>query len=1011
MKYLPSAQSIPQDKRAEVNDKLLFLVEYDKLEQYGVSKQELFNSYTGDGGLHGLKYADYDNYYTYSEAKKEIDNGQYLTPPFIADFLMQCLKPDKEDIVMDLTGGTGVFTNSIPIECNFYMNELDIKAVKIAKCLYPEANITHGDIRGYAPEIKADIIVGNPPYNLKWDCFGVDMQSQYYYCLKAHELLNPGGILALIVPNSFLNDEFTENGKIKEIEEKFSFICQFELPAAYFAASGVKNFNTKIMFFYANNKHLEQIPYKNIKTDITICDEDASYVYDTFLASHIDKKNKIKSKLLYESLHGDLKTETKEFHEKIKTYLFHIKTNPKTEKLYASCLQYIEDYKDQKQIKGMSYAEWEKTRIRPDNVIKFLKKALCSQNDPPERNVINLVKSGNSIHLKARSEKTKTYLENSLQTKFMSINDMVQYDEYPFQDKRFKKYIIKKRRAYENQTKPYDEINPDIDILAFLEGFSIYDSLNEREIMLNERQLIDTARILTKPYGIIQWEQGSGKTISALAQHYYRITHNNIFCSFVVSTAISIYNNWDVVLPFYGVDYIIIRTREDIAKIKRGQLVLVTMDMLIKLQRYIKKFVKIHSQKLFMLFDESDAITSMESQRAKAVKNCFRRLKYKTLLTGTLTRNNVNEFFSEYELLYNNSINMLCLCDYIYIREKKQDILNRVQNTEARGLPFPAYKEGYKLFQSCFLPEKITVFGVGQNTQDVYNSAYLDEILRYTVITRTFEEITGKKIYQIHQVMCRQNEPEKALYKIAAEKFYELEYLFRQNLSTRKAAILRLINQLITLLKICAAPQTFKEYISETLPDRFGKVIELLDENQNQRVAVGVRHIDVMKEYEKIVREKFPDRPLFVVSGKSTSLKQRREVISKMELTPNGILLSTQQSLSCAVNFDCIDICLIPELFWNNAAMSQYYFRFIRYTSTRFKNVYFITNAYTIESNLLKMVMVKEKLNLYMKNQHLNDSMVEERFGIDFNLLNMLSRKEYDEDGHVTVRWGEQKVS
>jgi len=73
--------------------------------------------------------------------------------------------------------------------------------------------------------------------------------------------------------------------------------------------------------------------------------------------------------------------------------------------------------------------------------------------------------------------------------------------------------------------------------------------------------------------------------------------------------------------------------------------------------------------------------------------------------------------------------------------------------------------------------------------------------------------------------------------------------------------------------------------------------------------------------------------------------------------------------------------------------------------------VYFITNSHTIESNLLKMVMVKEKLNLYIKNQHLDDSEVEEKFGIDFDLLSMLSRKEYDDDGHVVVRWGEQNVA
>jgi hypothetical protein len=73
--------------------------------------------------------------------------------------------------------------------------------------------------------------------------------------------------------------------------------------------------------------------------------------------------------------------------------------------------------------------------------------------------------------------------------------------------------------------------------------------------------------------------------------------------------------------------------------------------------------------------------------------------------------------------------------------------------------------------------------------------------------------------------------------------------------------------------------------------------------------------------------------------------------------------------------------------------------------------VYFITNSHTIEANLLKMIMVKEKLNLYMKSQNLDDSEVEEKFGVSVDLLSMLSYKEYDEDGHMTVRWGEQRVA
>ena len=45
------------------------------------------------------------------------------------------------------------------------------------------------------------------------------------------------------------------------------------------------------------------------------------------------------------------------------------------------------------------------------------------------------------------------------------------------------------------------------------------------------------------------------------------------------------------------------------------------------------------------------------------------------------------------------------------------------------------------------------------------------------------------------------------------------------------------------------------------------------------------------------------------------------------------------------------------------------------------------------------MIWATEKLNIYMKSQYLDDSEVEEKFGIDFNLLSMLSCKEYDEDG------------
>ena len=75
------------------------------------------------------------------------------------------------------------------------------------------------------------------------------MLSQLYYCIKAAELLKPLGILALVVPRSFLNDSFSDKSMIQEMERRFSFLGQVELPANAFSQMGVTNFPTKLQFW------------------------------------------------------------------------------------------------------------------------------------------------------------------------------------------------------------------------------------------------------------------------------------------------------------------------------------------------------------------------------------------------------------------------------------------------------------------------------------------------------------------------------------------------------------------------------------------------------------------------------------------------------------------------------------------------------------------------------------------------------------------------------------------
>ena len=60
--------------------------------------------------------------------------------------------------------------------------------------------------------------------------------------------------------------------------------------------------------------------------------------------------------------------------------------------------------------------------------------------------------------------------------------------------------------------------------------------------------------------------------------------------------------------------------------------------------------------------------------------------------------------------------------------------------------------------------------------------------------------------------------------------------------------------------------------------------------------------------------------------------------------------------------------------------------------SIDWKYIYFVTYAGSIESNLMQMVMAKEKLNLFMKGQDADLDEIYDKFGADYNLLSILMR-------------------
>ena len=162
--------------------------------------------------------------------------------------------------------------------------------------------------------------------------------------------------------------------------------------------------------------------------------------------------------------------------------------------------------------------------------------------------------------------------------------------------------------------------------------------------------------------------------------------------------------------------------------------------------------------------------------------------------------------------------------------------------------------------------------------------------------------------------------------------------------------------------------------------------------------------------YKEALEQEFPDRALFTVTGKMT-FANRKKLRKTLKESGNGILLCTQQSLPSSVNFEYVNKVFLPELHYNNAKMSQFYMRFIRYTSKDYKDIYFVTAEDSIEANLLQMVMCKEKLNLFMKGKKTDLDEIYEKFGVDYNLISQIMCKEKDENGHSYIRWGQQKIA
>lgn len=998
--YAIIPQQIPWDKRAEVNEKILFAIDSGK---DLIPKESIYNCYTGIGGLHNLKQADFSSYHRYAEAKKEIEMGQFFTPHELCRSMVEVLSPTSSEMVLDMCCGMGNFFNHLPNLHNSYGFDIDGRAVTVARHLYPEAHIEKCDIQQYRPEQRFDVIIGNPPFNLKFDC----KLSQEYYMDKAYDVLNPAGFLMVIVPVSFMQSEFWEKTRVANINSSFSFVGQTKLNPDAFDSMGVHNFSTKVMVFLRRSRHIEMQPYNA----------------DEFIPMEELKDRVRKTRVMKQRIRIDLMRETNRidreeleaFEYRLSKYMYELKAHAVLNRHIEKAEALVSKFRNQKppeNATNQQVKDWERKKLTTGKVLGIIRKYITSQHSVPRKEVA-LVKTSYGFKLKPYAPR----LLDKVTHKAASINDLILgRAELPvpetvternrLQIRAAEKLIRRKQKQYEMQNLRFADMEEDVNLKEYLDR-STFINKDGEACEFTTLQKHDLNLVLQKRYALLNWQQGSGKTAAVYYRARFLLKFRKVRNAIILAPAIATNMTW---IPFLSVNrerFRVIRAESDLTNVPEGMFLVVSTSMLGKLRRGLVRYVKQTSRKLCLVFDESDEITNPTSQRTRNILCIFRRLKYKILDTGTTTRNNIAELYSQFELLYNNSVNMVCWSPQVYHENKEREI--EEENNTDYGSPFPAFR-GHVLFRACHCPGKATVFGIEKQNQDVYNKEELSELIGKTVITRKFRDFAGEK-YKIQTHTVSPSDGEREVYRVIIEEFCRIcELYYNSTGDAKKDAGLRLMRQIKLLIKACSVPHLIEGYSGDGIPNKT-KYIEKLVRKIPGKVAVGCTSIAAFDLYENHLRKCFPDRPVFVVKG-DVAFKRRQNIVTEFDSTINGILICTQQSLSSSVNIPACNQVILESLQWNIPRMEQFYFRFIRLDSKEMKDVHYVTYEDSVEQNLMALVLTKERLNEFIKTGEVKEqSEIFEEFDITMSVIDSLLVRTQDHEGKIHISWGSQRIA
>ena len=326
------------------------------------------------------------------DKKVKKEKGIFFTPKTTIDKTLKCLEPYMKSIkqVLEPSCGSGEFIEALAKNDNINQKSLNITGVEFNKDIFnsikhletKSKKLFNEDFLKYTTSTKFDLVIGNPPFYVikkpssKKESSSDTQQNEpsndtqqnepsndtqqkdyedyknyyknYYtgrpnifimFIIKSLELLSANGILAFVLPNSFLNCIYYDKTR-KHIKERYKIIDILECADDYIdtkqktiiliVKNGESNINNDAYFisknnytilgtpsnietlksFYNNSKTLKELDFKvnvgnvvwnQIKTQLTndlTSERDNKKVKNTLLiySSYINSNNKSRTK-------------------------------------------------------------------------------------------------------------------------------------------------------------------------------------------------------------------------------------------------------------------------------------------------------------------------------------------------------------------------------------------------------------------------------------------------------------------------------------------------------------------------------------------------------------------------------------------------------------------------------------------------------------------------------------------------------------------------------------------